>query len=235
MQVDERFRRYDHVIVHCSATSASQEIGAAEIDKWHKKRGWDGCGYHIVIRRDGTIETIDDGVPTRPFGEQGAHVGDCGPGWNARSLGVCLIGGVDLRGRPQDNFLPIQMDALRHLLVTITIWFENRDHVAPKIMGHRDLIWQTGAAPKACPCFDVESWWRLANDLNNGGPFVTHDEDDSNASAALVIGPVWEVQEGDTLWSISMATGVHVSRLRSLNGFIANTDVIFPGDKINLR
>ena len=83
-----RRRRTKFIIVHCSATSPSSDIGADEIDDMHLRRGWSGIGYHQVIRRDGEIEF------GRHFDESGAHV----KGQNFRSVGVCLIGGVNENG-----------------------------------------------------------------------------------------------------------------------------------------
>lgn len=82
-------RDIKRVILHCSATpdypsesSRFDLFGAADIDAWHKQKGWDGCGYHYVIRRSGTLEH------GRPIGKVGAHA----QGENADSLGVCYIG-----------------------------------------------------------------------------------------------------------------------------------------------
>ena len=36
--------------------TASFDVPVSTIDEWHKERGWDGCGYHFLIRADGTIE-----------------------------------------------------------------------------------------------------------------------------------------------------------------------------------
>jgi N-acetylmuramoyl-L-alanine amidase len=77
------------VILHCSATpdypDSSKKydlFGAADIDAWHKKRGWRGIGYHYVIRRTGVIEF------GRQVNRQGAHT----RGENADSVGICYIG-----------------------------------------------------------------------------------------------------------------------------------------------
>ena len=45
-----------YIVVHCSQTRPSQKIGAKEIDRWHRERGWLKIGYARVIKRDGTIE-----------------------------------------------------------------------------------------------------------------------------------------------------------------------------------
>ena len=44
------------IIIHCSATPRGVDYSAADIDKWHKQRGFRGIGYHYVIKLDGTIE-----------------------------------------------------------------------------------------------------------------------------------------------------------------------------------
>lgn len=36
--------------------TASGDVSAETIDRWHKQRGWDGIGYHYIIRKDGTVE-----------------------------------------------------------------------------------------------------------------------------------------------------------------------------------
>ena len=76
--------------LHCAATPdypksnpAFDMFGAADIEKWHKQRGWREIGYHYVIRRTGVVE-----VGSRSLDEYGAHV----RGHNKDSLGICLIG-----------------------------------------------------------------------------------------------------------------------------------------------
>lgn len=43
----------DAIIIHCSATRAEQDITAADIESWHRARGFWTIGYHYVIRLDG--------------------------------------------------------------------------------------------------------------------------------------------------------------------------------------
>ncbi len=96
--------------IHASATPPSMDIGAKEIDGWHRKKGWNGIGYHYVIRRTGKVET------GRPISRQGAHVGKPRPGWNRRSIGICMIGGVDKENEPADNYTKAQYAALVRLV-----------------------------------------------------------------------------------------------------------------------
>ena len=46
----------DYIIIHCSATRPSQDIGFEEINRWHRAKGWLSCGYHRIIRQNGTVE-----------------------------------------------------------------------------------------------------------------------------------------------------------------------------------
>ena len=141
------------IVVHVSATPPSMDIGVEEIDKMHKDRGWSGCGYAEVIRRDGTLEI------GRGHKAIGAHV----KGFNSISFGICLIGGVDARGRPQNNATPAQLAALEKRLR-----YHTRNYSQAKICGHRDLspdkdgdgIVEPHEHLKACPCFNVIPWAR---------------------------------------------------------------------------
>lgn len=145
-------RDVEYLVVHCSATQPTQDIGRDEIDRWHKQRGWSGIGYHFVIRRNGLIERgrplDDDSLLETP--EVGAHV----EGFNSKSVGVCLVGGVDDLLRPERNFTPAQYTALETLLLMLADQFAGAE-----VRGHRDF---PGVA-KSCPSFDVQAWWANRN------------------------------------------------------------------------
>ena len=126
-------RQIDEIIIHCSATEAGSDYGAADIDRWHRQRGFRCIGYHYVVRIDGTVEK------GRGDDEVGAHC----KGHNRHSLGVCYIGGLR-DGHPADTRTPAQRQALTQLLKALTT-----RHPNAHIHGHRDF------APKACPCFDA--------------------------------------------------------------------------------
>lgn len=127
------------IAIHCSATPGTRDIGAKEIDRMHRDRGFLSIGYHFIVRRDGTIET------GRALTQRGAHV----EGYNHCSIGICLIGGVDSKLKPEANFTPAQMDALRALLVDVLARFPQA-----RVQGHRDFP----NVAKACPSFDVRHW-----------------------------------------------------------------------------
>lgn len=145
-------RHIDLIVVHCSATRRSADIGVAEIDKWHKARGWSGIGYHYVIRRNGLLEH------GRPEEKVGAHV----YGQNKHSIGICLVGGLDDEGDVQEGFettfTPEQKTSLLALLAALRAKYPGAD-----IQGHRDLspdvngdgIIEKWEWTKNCPCFNV--------------------------------------------------------------------------------
>jgi N-acetylmuramoyl-L-alanine amidase len=146
-------RDVDHIIIHCSATPPDLNIDASDIDQWHRERGWWGNGYHYVLTRDGTIQSDSAGDRCRPLQKSGAHVGSVGPGWNRRSIGICLVGGVDSNQDAEDNFTSDQWYALVRLVLFLYHRFPDCT-----LTGHRDIINKYGGPPKACPSFDVTEW-----------------------------------------------------------------------------
>lgn len=130
-------RKINTIIIHCSATRPSQDIGKVEIESWHKKLGWLGIGYHYIIRRDGSVEIGRDIAVT------GAHT----KGHNVGSVGICMVGGVTEKdvNIAEDNFNLEQYEALENLIRELK---QNYPTIRT-IKGHGDY------ANKACPSFDV--------------------------------------------------------------------------------
>lgn len=128
-------RKIKEIIVHCAATPEGKDFSAADIDRWHRARGFRCIGYHFVVRRDGSVEA------GRLLAEPGAHC----TGHNTASIGVCYIGGCAADGKtPKDTRTVAQRKALLALLKKL-----KREYPGAKIRGHRDF------APKACPSFDA--------------------------------------------------------------------------------
>ena len=153
----------DAIVIHCSATRAGQDVRAADIDKWHKERGFAMIGYNYVIDLDGTVEI------GRPLSRDGAHcntAGTSGRSYNRHSIGICYVGGLDKNGKPADTRTPEQKRALRGLVHKLMDAYPN----IVEVIGHRD------ASPdrnkdgritpnewvKVCPCFDVRAEFPMA-------------------------------------------------------------------------
>jgi len=130
-------RHITKVIIHCAATKPSMDIGASDIKKWHLDRGWKDIGYHYVIRRNGDIE---NGIGV-------ALAGSHTKGHNASSIGICLVGGIDNKSEPENNFTKPQWATLERLVRILKVDFPHAT-----VHGHREF------AAKACPSFDVQEW-----------------------------------------------------------------------------
>jgi hypothetical protein len=134
-------RPIELIVIHAAATPENMDIGVAEIREWHIDRGMRDIGYHDVIRRNGLIEK------GRNIERAGAHA----KGYNSHSIGICLVGGVDVDdiSEAEFNFTRPQMASLNKLLDLYKIEFPDAE-----VVGHKDLPGVT----KACPCFDVKSY-----------------------------------------------------------------------------
>lgn len=189
-------RSINLIVLHCSATPSGRPISsgvpgnvtaADVIDSWHKQRGFKRAeaaarafnpqllhiGYHCVIDVTGEVFT------GRHFDEAGAHAAN----FNANSIGVCLVGGIEREGQ----FTPPQWKALKNtvlglahqLRIPLARPLRSYDVNAPGgfrvtggICGHRDLSpdqdkdgeVKSNEWLKTCPGFDVNAW--LANRLD---------------------------------------------------------------------
>lgn len=129
----------EKIIIHCSATPEGRDISAADIDRWHRARGFRKIGYHYVVRLDGTLEC------GRAEHEDGAHCRQ--QSMNRRSISICYIGGYAPDGKtPRDTRTSAQKTTLLRLISDI-----RRRHGHLPVCGHRDI---PGVA-KACPCFNA--------------------------------------------------------------------------------
>jgi len=97
---------YTKAVIH---HSASPDVSAKVIDQWHKQRGFDGIGYHFVIRQSGAIEK------GRVLNKIGAHA----KGRN-HYIGICLTG--------YDTFTTAQIKSLITLLNDLKITYIERHH-----------------------------------------------------------------------------------------------------------
>jgi hypothetical protein len=160
-----RGRDISSIAIHCSASpngrslfSGKPGLPAAlatprpgfvtpvqEINAWHRARGFQRrpqflqrqnpalccIGYHFVIYTNGALAT------GRHIQEIGAHV----EGFNAQSLGICLVG--------TDRFSPEQWVQLKATVESLL-----KTYPAARVLGHRDYP----EVHKTCPGFDVAAW-----------------------------------------------------------------------------
>ena len=135
-------RTITDIIIHCSATPEGKDFTVQDIRRWHKQQGWSDIGYHYVVYRNGHIE------PGRDVDIAGAHC----EGHNAKSIGVCYIGGVARDGKTaKDTRTLTQKAALLSLLVDLRQIYPHA-----RIVGHRDY----DTKGKACPSFDAKNEYK---------------------------------------------------------------------------
>lgn len=132
------------IVIHYSATPVELDFSASDIDAMHKRRGWNGIGYHKYIRKSGIVEK------GRDLNEQGAHV----KGHNHHSIGICYEGGVyqDDPNTGLDTRTQEQKEAMVRVIRELLVRYPNA-----KVEGHRDM---PGAATQ-CPGFDAGKWWEF--------------------------------------------------------------------------
>jgi len=148
-RMQDIYRKIDEIIIHCTDTPKGMDVGVAEIDDWHRQKGWQGCGYHFVVRLDGSVEV------GRDLNRAGAHCKDHNP----FSIGIAYVGGRNADGETDDTRTPAQKVALKALLVALhEVWPRAELH------GHNEF------SLKACPCFNVKAVY--------GKLFDQQDEDD---------------------------------------------------------
>lgn len=173
------------LVIHCSATPSGKTLTtpgqtcANVIDGWHSQRGFKrkhaaathfsprlrSIGYHWVIGLDGVI------LPGRHPAEVGAHAA----GFNANSLGVCLVGGLERHAqytpaqwRSLELLVRAASEAYRIPLKPPTRSYSNAQAYTESngICGHRDLspdkdgdgLIEPFEWLKTCPGFDVSHW-----------------------------------------------------------------------------
>lgn len=131
-------RAIKRIVLH---TTASREQATADsiLRYFREVKGWKNPGYHVIIERDGTP------VNTHPI----EKIANGAKGFNADSIHIAYIGGIDKSGKPIDNRTDQQKATMAELVEDFLGRFPGVE-----VVGHRDLP----KVKKACPCFDVSRW-----------------------------------------------------------------------------
>lgn len=141
-------REIKYIAVHC--TAGSQRTTTIDgLKEEFRRLGWKSPGYHYVVMPSGRIEQmlsedkISNGVK----------------GFNAETVNVAYVGGIDDFGNPEDNRTEEQKAALVFLLEQL----KSRYPFAV-IQGHRDFSPDLNGDGeisedefiKHCPCFNAK-------------------------------------------------------------------------------
>lgn len=140
-------RKINRIFIHCTGS----QIGATVDNILHtfKVLGWKNPGYHYLIDYQGKItqllslDKIANGVKN----------------YNANSIHIAYIGGIDKSGRQYDSRSPEQKKAIISLLKKLRCLYPSAI-----ILGHRDISPDTNRNGivdqceyiKACPLFNAK-------------------------------------------------------------------------------
>lgn len=131
-------RDIDYIVLHCTAGPQNQTVEAIQ-NYWRVSLAWKSPGYHFLIKANG------EAIQLLPIEKPSNGV----KGFNANSIHISYIGGVDKAGRALDNRTPEQIRTQIELLTKYKAMFPKAE-----IKGHRDFPNVT----KECPSFDVKTW-----------------------------------------------------------------------------
>ena len=132
-------RDINKIILHCSATQEGKDFDVEDIREWHKQRNFIDVGYHYVIKLDGTIQ---DGRDIRSIG---AHC----KGYNANSIGIVYVGGVDDNNKPKDTRTNEQKESLYQLIDELLIAYD---------LDIDDVYCHYQLGKTLCPSFKIETF-----------------------------------------------------------------------------
>ncbi|MDR6565477.1 N-acetylmuramoyl-L-alanine amidase [Chitinophaga ginsengisegetis] len=148
-------REIKHIVLHCSATQPTATVESM-IRYWRDVEHWKNPGYHFVVEANGNVRSL------QPVEKPSNGVS----GYNANSIHVCYIGGIDKDGKPADTRTTEQLATLKEIVVKL-----HRQYPSAAIKGHRDFSPDTNHNGKVdkwewiktCPCFDVTAWLKEEN------------------------------------------------------------------------
>lgn len=143
-------RKVERIVWHTAAHGRDGQVfdtTAAQIDQWHRERGWSEIGYNVVIRFDGTVEKGRD--PDKiPAGVAGI---------NETTYHICFSGHGDIA-----PLTPQQLESgIQHTIEMLERYDLTERFLAEPdaliVMGHREVneLVRRGLAPiptsKTCP------------------------------------------------------------------------------------
>lgn len=143
-------REIKYIVLHCSATQPSASVESI-IRYWRDVEKWKNYGYHFIIEANGNVRSLQSiDKPSNGVA-----------GYNANSIHICYVGGIDKGGKPLDTRTPSQCIALKKLVQEL-----HKQFPSAAIKGHRDFspdLNENGKIDqyewiKVCPSFDVATW-----------------------------------------------------------------------------
>lgn len=145
-------RKIKYLVVHCTASPQAQKVEAI-VAYWKNVLKWHDPGYHVIILPTG------EAVELLPIDKPSNGV----KGFNANSINISYIGGVDNHGKAVDNRTPEQKTTILRYLKKWKAMFPDA-----VIQGHRDFSpdkngngrvdpWER---IKECPSFEAKTEYK---------------------------------------------------------------------------
>lgn len=152
-------RKIDYIVVHCTGTRPETTIEGMKMH-WKSLR-WKNPGYHLVVRENGSVVRLTDD----------SKIANGVKGYNAKSLHVAYIGGLDKSGQ---KCCTLNLQQAGSLSIILEQW--SKKYPEAKIVGHRDLSPDADGDGrieecewvKQCPCFDVQDFLKTYNISHHG-------------------------------------------------------------------
>ena len=121
-----------YMIIDHTATTDAVDMTFKDLDAQHRRRGFFGCLFHYIIRRDGVVEG------GRPFD----RISPLTNVLDETAITVVLVGGKDLDGEPVDNFTTEQREALHGLIHATKLTYPDIE-----VLGRREVRRQRTTGP----------------------------------------------------------------------------------------
>lgn len=134
--IEKPRRRVNRVFIHCTAADntgpAFEGLSLVRtVDRWHRKRGWSGVGYHFMIDKDGKLMT-GRSISKTPAAQGGNNTG---------TIAICV------HGLEEGLFNAYQFETLQDLCTHLNdIYYESLT-----FHGHCEV------SAKTCPVFDYKA------------------------------------------------------------------------------
>jgi len=188
------------VLHHLDANNA----GIKEVHQWHLKQGWEGIGYHFIVRFNGVIEW------SRGIDTFGIHTLNN----NHNTIGIAFEGKYEeLKSMPDEQFKSG---------VELIKYVKSHYHKNLTVKQHKDY------RATACPgrYFPFTKMLEEVNNKNNN----TNVNQTINQ---MINNEIHKVVKGDTLYSLSKMYNITVKDLQIINDKGSSTNIKI-GDKLRV-
>ncbi len=131
-------RSIKYIVIHCTATSGEAKVESI-VRYWKEQLKWKNAGYHFIIDEAGHVTAL------QPLQKPSNGV----RGYNAHSINISYIGGINENGKPKDTRTGAQYVAMESLVKALKGVYPHA-----VVLGHRDFP----KVKKACPSFEVATF-----------------------------------------------------------------------------